>query len=181
MISEHGPAWTYIDYHQFFLTEPEQLDFVAEEVGDLISATGESVIVHTGIANGHVAVHVQVHDDEPPLDEAGWEEIAEAAVQVENGPLMVRCLMEDAPDLPALTSGPGDYRVRAHARGRGIAYDACVHRSQEVYLFQVWPAPYLPLHVLEHTDHEQQRPAPQPCGAACARPARGRLFRARPT
>ncbi|GAA2149481.1 hypothetical protein [Actinomadura napierensis] len=165
LIVRDGPAWTCVDYHQFFLMEPEQQDFIPEEAGGLISATGESVIVHTGIANGHVAVHVEIHDDEPVVDEAGWEEIAEAGVQIEEGPLMVRCLMEDPPDLPSLTPlGPGSYQVRAHARGRDIAYDACVQRSQEVYLFQVWPAPCLPLHVLKQTDL---------CGQGRRRPAEG--------
>lgn len=153
LIARHGPAWTYIHYHQFFLMEPDQQDYVPEEAGPLISTTGEAVIVHTGIANGNVAVHIETHDHEPPMDDADWEEVAEASMQVEEGPLMVRCLMEDPPDLPMLTpAGPGLYRVRAHARGRDIAYDGCVSRSQEVYLFQLWSAPYLPLHVLKQTD-----------------------------
>ncbi|QKG20057.1 hypothetical protein ACTIVE_1693 [Actinomadura verrucosospora] len=69
----------------------------------LISTTGEAVIVHTGIANGNVAVHIETHDHEPPMDDADWEEVTEASMQVEEGPLMVRCLMEDPPDLPMLT------------------------------------------------------------------------------
>ncbi|TDE28956.1 hypothetical protein [Actinomadura sp. 6K520] len=153
LITRHGPAWTRIDYHQFFLMEPEHQDFVPEEAGQLISPTGEAVIVHTGIANGNVAVHIEIHDHEPPLDDADWEEVAEASMQVEEGALMVRCLTEDPPDLPVLTpAGPGLYRVRAHARGRDTAYDGCDPRSQEVYLFQIWSAPYLPLHVLKQTD-----------------------------
>jgi hypothetical protein len=153
LIARHGPTWTYIDYHQFFLMEPDQQDYVPEEAGRLISTTGESVIVHTGIAVGNVAVHIEIHDQEPPLDEVDWEEVAEGSMQVEEGALMVRCLGADPPDLPVLTpAGPGLYRVRAHARGRDIAYDGSVSRSQEVYLFQIWPALYLPLHVLKQTD-----------------------------
>lgn len=153
LIARHGPAWTFIDYHQFFLMEPDQEDFIPDEAGQLVSATGESVIVHTGIATGRVAVRIEIHDAEPALDEAEWEEVAEVGVQVETGPLIVRCLMEYPPDLPELTpAGPGPYRVRAHARGRDIAYDLGVSESQEVYLFQIWPAPYGPLHVLKQTD-----------------------------
>ncbi|MFA1547308.1 hypothetical protein [Actinomadura chokoriensis] len=163
LIARHGPAWTYIDYHQFFLMEPGEQDYSPEEAGALISTTGEAVIVHTGIANGDVAVHVEIHDHEPLVDDADWEEVAEASLQVEEGTLMVRCLMADPPDLPVLTpAGPGLYRVRAHGSGRDTAYDGCVSRSEEVYLFQIWAAPYLPLHVLKQTDL---------CGRGLRRPA----------
>lgn len=107
LIARQGPAWIRIDYHQFFLMEPEHQDFVPEEAEQLISPTGEAAIVHVGIAGGN------------------------------------------APDLPVLTpAGPGLYRVRAHARGRDIVYDGCESRSQEVYLFQIWSAPYCRSQVL---------------------------------
>lgn len=164
LIARHGPAWTFIDYHQFFLMEPGHEDFVPEEYGRLISPTGEAVIVHTGIAIGNVAVHIEIHDHEPPLDDtdcADWEEVAEAGTRVEKGALMVRCLMDEPPDLPVLTpAGPGTYRVRAHARGRDTAYDLAVSQSQEVYLFQIWPASYLPPHVLKQGRPVRQGPAP---------------------
>ncbi|GAA4301681.1 hypothetical protein BJY14_007725 [Actinomadura luteofluorescens] len=156
LIARHGPAWTYIDYHQFLLMKPDQQDYVPEEAGRLLSTTGEGVLVHTGIANGNVAVHIEIHDHQPPLDDADWEEVAEASTKVEHGPLMVRCLTADPPALPMLTpAGPGTYRLRAHARGRDIAYDGCVSRSPEVYLIQIWPAPRA------QTDRPvRQRPAP---------------------
>ncbi|MFC4052409.1 hypothetical protein ACFOY4_22215 [Actinomadura syzygii] len=55
LIARHGPEWTSIDYHQFFLMNPDQEDFIPEEYGKLISPTGETVIVHAGSAHTPVA------------------------------------------------------------------------------------------------------------------------------
>ncbi|MEU8470568.1 hypothetical protein AB0F30_22160, partial [Streptomyces sp. NPDC029006] len=37
--------------------------------------------------------------------------------------------------------GPGDYRLRIHARGRDTAIDLAPDDVTEWYLIQVWPAP----------------------------------------
>ncbi|MQS35128.1 hypothetical protein FFZ77_05690 [Streptomyces katsurahamanus] len=48
--------------------------------------------------------------------------------------------------------GPGDYRVRVHARGRDTAVDRTPGELTEWYLLQVWPAPAQPPHVLTAND-----------------------------
>ncbi|WP_229877020.1 hypothetical protein [Streptomyces bluensis] len=52
-------------------------------------------------------------------------------------------MMDDLDEeLPALSfDGPGDYRLRVHARGRDTAVDLAPDELTEWYLIQAWPAP----------------------------------------
>lgn len=57
--------------------------------------------------------------------------------------MRVNALMDDSPDLddmPVLNpGGPGRYRVRVGATGRGHNYDGADEEPVEQYLIQVWP------------------------------------------
>ncbi|MGV9420016.1 hypothetical protein ACWDO6_21270 [Streptomyces sp. NPDC003674] len=70
------------------------------------------------------------------------------------GELMVRGLMDDLDEeLPVLAfDGPGDYRLRLHARGRDTATDLAPDEVTEWYLIQAWPAPPHDARVLRQTD-----------------------------
>ncbi|MET9462252.1 hypothetical protein ABZY05_45850 [Streptomyces canus] len=63
-------------------------------------------------------------------------------------------MMDDLDDeLPALSfHGPGDYRLRVHARGRDTAIDLSPDQITESYLIQSWPAPAQTARVLRQTD-----------------------------
>ncbi|WP_189307470.1 hypothetical protein [Streptomyces cinerochromogenes] len=49
-------------------------------------------------------------------------------------------------------NGPGDYRLRVHARSRDTAVDLAPDDATEWYLIQVWPAPVQEAVVLRRTD-----------------------------
>ncbi|RRR82655.1 hypothetical protein EHS43_16310 [Streptomyces sp. RP5T] len=56
-------------------------------------------------------------------------------------------------ELPVLSfTGPGDYRLRVHARGRDTAIDQAPDQITEWYLIQAWPAAAQPARVLRQTD-----------------------------
>ncbi|MDO0929704.1 hypothetical protein QQY24_31760 [Streptomyces sp. TG1A-8] len=82
------------------------------------------------------------------------EEIVEISLHSLSGELMVRGLMADLDEeLPALSfAGPGDYRLRIHARGRDSAVDLAPDDVTERYLIQVWPAPAQETAVLRQRD-----------------------------
>ncbi|MFI8243407.1 hypothetical protein ACIF83_40240 [Streptomyces sp. NPDC085866] len=67
---------------------------------------------------------------------------------------MVRGLMDDLDEeLPVLSFiGPGNYRLRIHARGRDTAIDLAPDDVTEWYLIQAWPAPPQPEVALRQTD-----------------------------
>ncbi|MEU1406644.1 hypothetical protein ABZ471_30550 [Streptomyces sp. NPDC005728] len=67
---------------------------------------------------------------------------------------MVRGLMDDLDEeLPVLSfDGPGDYRLRIHARGRDTAIDLAPDEVTEWCLIQVGPAPSRAAAVLRQSD-----------------------------
>jgi hypothetical protein len=52
---------------------------------------------------------------------------------------MTPLFMDPVPQIGVLTSGPGAYRLRVHARGRDIARGRFVDEPTEDYPLQVWP------------------------------------------
>jgi hypothetical protein len=57
-------------------------------------------------------------------------------------------------ELPVLSfQGPGDYRLRIHARGRDTAVDLAHDQVMEWYLIQAWPARPNEVKVVRQTDH----------------------------
>ncbi|MDN3028427.1 hypothetical protein [Streptomyces sp. S.PB5] len=108
----------------------------------------------TGIHTGDVDVTVTLHETEPAPDNGGWHEIVEVSAHSASGELMVRGMMDDLDEeLPVLSfNGPGDYRLRVHARGRDTAVDLAPDEITERYLIQSWPAPAQEVTVLRRAD-----------------------------
>lgn len=102
---------------------------------------------------GPVRLAVEVRDQPPELQADPWEEVVECTVHSAWGRLHVVAEGGDIDVFPTLTPhGPGDYRVRCHARGRDIAFDSVVREPVETYLLQIWPAPPAPDVVHKQTD-----------------------------
>ncbi|MGW0149188.1 hypothetical protein ACWDVU_26695 [Streptomyces sp. NPDC003333] len=116
-------------------------------------------VVMTGIHNGDVGVTVTLHRTEPPPGEEHWQEIVEISAHAPSGELTVRGMMDDLDEeLPVLSfDGPGDYRLRVHARGRDTDVGLTPDEVTEWYLIQAWPSPSQEITVPRQTDN---------CGAA---------------
>ncbi|MBY8844634.1 hypothetical protein [Streptomyces sp. SP2-10] len=145
-----------VQYHQFNISDedgPAGPDLPREHNG-LIEVQDGIATIHTGIHTGDVDVTVTFHSQAPQTGNAVWDEIVELSLHSVSGELMVRGLMDDLDEeLPALSfDGPGDYRLRIHARGRDTAIDLAPDEVTEWYLIQVWPAPVQNAAVLRHTD-----------------------------
>ena len=69
------------------------------------------------------------------------------------GRLRPAALGADADPLPELTvAGPGDYRVRVHARGRDTMIDGVASEPVEDYLVVVWPQAWADEEIYRQTD-----------------------------
>jgi hypothetical protein len=114
-------------------------------VTGLVEGGRDRVVVHTGIHTGVVSVMVETLDVPPPRVDLDWEEVAEVTLHASQGRVRIgTALGTGVPDAlsEVLTpGGPGDYRVRVHARGRDTDIDGSAFTPFEEYAIQLWPAP----------------------------------------
>ncbi|MEU2057150.1 hypothetical protein [Streptomyces bungoensis] len=154
--ADYGRGLVPVQYHQFQISDedgPAGPDLPRTHNG-LLEVQDGIATVHTGIHTGDVDVTVTLRTGAPDPGGTGWEEIVEVSLHSVSGELMVRGLMDDLDEeLPVLSfDGPGDYRLRIHARGRDTATDHAPDEVTEHYLIQAWPAPAQDARVLRQTD-----------------------------
>lgn len=108
--------------------------------GDLVVPhVSGGVTVVCGIDTGPVRVRAETHVAAPAPGGTAWEEVAEQTFDAPVGNVRVVPLFDwPVPEIGVLTTGPGNYRVRVHARGRATALHRFVESPTEDYLIQVW-------------------------------------------
>jgi hypothetical protein len=110
------------DYFQFYLQDDD------ERVGDLSDAWTEQAVermlavapgvVGIGTArNMTVPVVIELLGHEPAADFDEWEHVAEGALELKSGRLVVAGCTDYRSDAARLTAGVGTYRVRMSCRG----------------------------------------------------------------
>jgi len=136
--------------HCFALAEggfPAAADFSGN---GLVAVVPGGAVIRTGRAEGDVTVKLTVVDEEPELDEAGWDEIVEVSWHADAGQATV--IGPHGPDdsFGAMHAGtppwPGDYRLRVHAADRDEP------DAQERYQLITWRAPAGPEIARKRTD-----------------------------
>ncbi|WP_424186565.1 DUF6461 domain-containing protein [Actinokineospora sp. G85] len=147
--------------HRYALAEGEVPDTPDFADNGLVAAVDGGVDVRTGAATGRARVCLVVRAEPPAeVDPAPWDEVVEISWQARTGPATVTGGPPDRCGPP----WPGDYRARAHARGRDGDDDGEHH---EVV---VWPAPAADPVVHKGVDRLGHRlrgePEPPPVAAA---------------
>jgi hypothetical protein len=128
----------------FYLCDPQrpprQWDLPAN---GLITVYDGAAIVFVGASSGLVTVAVGAVKSAPaPTDLDSWEDVVEVSLRTASGHIGVASLMAEPPALPSVTAaGPGDYRLRIHARGRDTAPDVAALEPVEHFLILGWPGP----------------------------------------
>ena len=147
--------------HQFLLQDAERYGHPVNGHNGLVElAPPGGAIIFTGVHSGPIAVSVEARRSAPDgVGVDGWDEVVEVSLSVPQGQLKPAAPMDDVADpFPILTlAGPGDYRIRIHARGRDTEIDGVVDEPVEQYRIVVWPAPPAPEAIHRQTDA---------CGAA---------------
>ncbi|MEW2424035.1 hypothetical protein AB0911_26160 [Streptomyces nigra] len=159
---ERASALVPVQYHQFDISDedtPTGPDLDRRHNG-LVRVIDGVIVVVTGIHTGNVDVTVTLHLTEPALTSDRWQEIVEISARSLAGELMIRGVLDDLhEELPILSfQGPGEYRLRIHARGRDTAVDCAPNEVTEWYLIQAWPSPAREATVLRQTRHPQPLP-----------------------
>ncbi len=96
----------------------------------------------TGLHNGPVGFTVELHDEEPSVDDV-WEDVVEVSFRPESDTAAV--VEWGGPPVASMVLGARDFRVRYSAYGMDLARDSPSRFSGEPvldrYLLQFWPAP----------------------------------------
>jgi hypothetical protein len=152
-------ATVYATDHAFGLFDESGLPIeTADWSTGLVVQMSTGAMIYTGVDRGYVEVTVDPRATAPDdVDDGPWDDIVEASVRAPHGELIVHQLQygphDEPPPLPPLSHhGPGDYRLRAHARGRDLHYDKVYDESGEQYLLTVWPAEPQPALIIRATD-----------------------------
>jgi hypothetical protein len=145
-----------VTHHLFFLAEkgyhPGEIPAAAT---GLVTGGRDCAFIHTGVHSGQVKLMIQVRDGQPLRIDWGWDEVVEVTLHASVGDVNVASIMGIGmpPSYPRLTpQGPGDYRIRVHARGRDTDIDGTAFEPFEEYLIQLWPAPSAPEKIYKATD-----------------------------
>lgn len=140
-----------IDHHQYYLVAdadptvfPEGAYTDEISPNTLVVPTGHALCLTTGIAMGVIRLTVELLDATPPVvdDREAWQAVSDVSVEATSEQARVLVLMAlTAPPFQEfrLRSGTGWYRVRAHAVGRSLDFDAVVTEDpREKHLLQLW-------------------------------------------
>ncbi|RKN37189.1 hypothetical protein D7294_28645 [Streptomyces hoynatensis] len=104
---------------------------------------GEGLRIVCGQEIGTVAVAAELWDGPPPLDLAGWQDVAEVSTSWESALLnFATTPRPDEEEAELRLPGPGDYRVRVHGRNRDDGDPREEGDPVEEYLIRLWPAPW---------------------------------------
>jgi hypothetical protein len=89
-------------YSQFLVRDADQVSWNAGDAGvetnGLVSVDAGWLHVHTRVDGGGVHVAAEVYEAAPPVDLAGWEDVAEASVPAPDGCLMLDGVTIGAPE-----------------------------------------------------------------------------------
>lgn len=131
----------HLSHRQIALAERELDPIFYDSNGGLAAGGNTGATIRTGIHTGWVHVEIDVRSEPPTSEPDGeWEESAEVAFHAPIGEVRVTALDEEPKDTPTLTpAGPGVYRARVHAWGRGANPDGVDFEPHERYFIEVWP------------------------------------------
>jgi hypothetical protein len=138
-----------VEHRMFIGHDPMHPDDTPEpEPDELFLASGPGGATFCSAGNDfHTSVRIEVWTAEPGPQAADvWEISADTTFEAPSGTFVVSSTMGGEP-VPKIELGPaGNYRLRAHCRGRDeagrrIGVELFYHGVEE-WLLQIWPSPH---------------------------------------
>ena len=138
-----------VNYHQFYLQAGDPSEYPSYPMegppNRLLATTdtGHAVCITTGIAVGVVKIAIEFLDGPPSgMDDSHeWEAVTELSFEATETKAGVVLLMQNTnPPFRSfeLPPGSGWYRLRGHAIGRSLDFDAVARDPREHHLLQLW-------------------------------------------
>jgi hypothetical protein len=152
MMEQQGEFASYqfdihVDHNQLFLEDDdaewgdEDLDLLYSDESRAchLGATTSRLSLMTAKWYGTVRLEVILRSDPPDSDFTGWDNVAEASIEIRSG-----CLAVSGPETyetgARVRLPPGTYRVRVYAGGIETVKD--LTDGQDHYRVVMWPGPY---------------------------------------
>jgi hypothetical protein len=106
----------FADYHQFYLQDDDESfgdlsEAWTAEATDRLLAVAPHVVGVGTVRNVTVPVTVTLHDSRPKIDEAEWDHITTASLQIDTGRIVLAGCTDYYPDAARIEVKPGVYEV----------------------------------------------------------------------
>ncbi|WP_405851890.1 hypothetical protein OG361_04130 [Streptomyces sp. NBC_00090] len=152
-----GPYRFSVAENQFYLLDDDDLDYVKNRTvvaagkNGLVAGGENHAVALAGISAGTAMISYDLSPEQLAADDSQqWEEAVEFDYTSTVGVTHLAASMgpdEESDDMEAYEvnlafTGPGGYRMRLHARGRGLHPDGVQEEDEPIaehYLLQVWP------------------------------------------
>ncbi len=137
-----------VDHNQFFVEDCER-EWGDDDLNLLYN--DDALASHLGVATGVVSVftakwygivrlEILLRSDQPEDDFTGWDNAAEASLDLPSGCLVVSGPESFPPSTPRISIPPGTYRARVYSGGVDTV-DKYMQKGEDHYRVVLWPAP----------------------------------------
>ena len=143
----------FADYFQFYLqdedAEGDLSDSWTQEAVDRLLALAPGTIGVGTVRNVNVRVVVEVHDQDPMIDDSnGWDQVNECSVEVPSGRIVIAGCTDYYPDAARIEVKQGWHRARVYYGDlNSLSEDGLEGRDH--YKIVLWSAPPGPLTVIK--------------------------------
>jgi hypothetical protein len=142
----------FADYHQLYLQDEQADTDTPEDWGEQLTTqmiAVDQVIVGIGTArNMTVPVRVDLLATRPDDDFDGWDQVAEASLEVPSGQVVIAGCTDYFPEAKRLPVPPGSYRVRVYYGGLNTLSEDGLD-GEDHYQVVLWPEKYRSPEVLK--------------------------------
>ena len=134
----------FADYHQFYLQDEAVYGDLSQawspEAVERMLAVADGVVGFGTLRNMRVGVTLEMLEEPPGSDTAGFDHVVEGSLDARSGTLVVAGCTDYFPDAARFALAPGTYRVRLSISGADTLSEDGLE-GEDHYLVQLWQAP----------------------------------------
>ncbi|OLU20635.1 hypothetical protein BVH01_01455 [Pseudomonas sp. PA1(2017)] len=134
----------FADYHQFYLQDETASGDLSQawssEAVERMLAVADGVVGFGTLRNMQVGVTLEMLEEPPASDTAGFDHVVEGSLDARSGTLVVAGCTDYFPDAARFALAPGIYRVRLSISGADTLSEDGLD-GEDHYLVQLWQAP----------------------------------------
>lgn len=134
----------FADYHQFYMQDEAASGDLSQawspEAVERMLAVANGVVGFGTLRNMQVGVTLEMLEEPPASDTAGFDHVVEGSLDARSGTLVVAGCTDYFPDAARFALAPGTYRVRLSISGADTLSEDGLNGGDH-YLVQLWQAP----------------------------------------